>query len=390
MVRKIHRHLAEACVQTLEEILRGGAAADRAVSAALGAHRQWGSRDRAFFADTVYEVVRWRRRLEHLAESNDYWALAGVHWMRRGLPRPDWASWPDIPPEMLAAREQSLTTAPRAVRESVSDELDALGAAEPGWDAELAALNQAAPVFLRINPQCASLPGVISELAAAGISAVEVPGAPLALRVDRALPSHLAQSGKFEIQDAGSQQIAPFVRPENGHIVLDVCAGAGGKTLHLAALAPGCELHAFDTVPGKLSTLRRRAARAGVRVPTHEAAPEVFSRFHAEAHRVLVDAPCSGTGTLRRHPELKYRITAASLAETVALQREILTRSARLVRPGGSLVYATCSMLSVENETQRAWFTAQHPDFSFEEERRISCAATGWDGFYMARWVRRL
>jgi 16S rRNA (cytosine967-C5)-methyltransferase len=389
MVRKIHRHLAEACVRTLEEILHAGAAADRAVSAALGEHRQWGSRDRAFFADTVYEVVRWRRRLAHLAESEALWALAGLHWMRRGLPRPEWAPWPDISAEALAAREVSLTTAPRAVRESLSDELDALGAADPWWDAELAALNAPAPVFLRVNPQRASLPDVIRALAAAAIAAVEVPGAPLALRVDRTLPPRLVQSGHFEIQDAGSQQVAPFVRAENGQTVLDVCAGAGGKTLHLAALTPRCELHAFDTVPGKLSTLRRRAARAGVRVQTHEASPEVFSRFHAEAHRALVDAPCTGTGTLRRHPELKYRITAATLAETVALQREILTRSARLVRPGGRLVYATCSLLSAENEQQAAWFSAQHPDFSLEEERRLSCAATGWDGFYMARWQKQ-
>jgi len=389
MVRKIHRHLAAACVQTLEEILHAGAAADRAVGAALGAHRQWGSRDRAFFADTVYEVVRWRRRLEHLAESGELWALAGGHWMRRGLPRPEWASWPGISLEVLAEREASLAHAPRAVRESVSDELDALGAVDSWWDAELAALNQAAPVFLRINPQHVTLAAAVRELAAEGIAAAEVPGAPLALRVDRAVPPRLLQSGHFEIQDAGSQQVAPFVRAEPGHLVLDVCAGAGGKTLHLAALTPRCELHAFDTVPGKLSTLRRRAARAGVRVPTHEAAPEVFSRFHAEAHRVLVDAPCTGTGTLRRHPELKYRITAATLAETVARQREILTRSARLVRPGGRLVYATCSLLSAENEQQAAWFSAEHGDFVFEEERRLSCAATGWDGFYMARWQRR-
>jgi len=199
----------------------------------------------------------------------------------------------------------------------------------------------------------------------------------------------LAQTGEFEIQDAGSQQVAPFLQPEPGQIVLDVCAGAGGKTLHLAALMENRgELHAFDTAPNKLKTLRIRAERAGVKVKTHEAAPEVLGRFFGEADRVLVDAPCTGTGTLRRHPELKYLITADSLAETVALQRQILTRAARLVKPGGKLVYATCSLLPAENEAQRAWFSTERTEFVFQDERRLSPAETGWDGFYMARWMR--
>ncbi len=388
MSKLIHRHLAETSVRTLEEIFEGGAAADRATGRALGAHRKWGARDRAFFADTVYEVVRWRRRLAFLAGAENLWSLAGLHWSLRGLPRPEWATWPDTSPALLEERTAALATAPHAVRESLSDELDALGSGAQ-WAVEIAAQNKQAPVFLRVNPRRASLPEVLGELVELGLTATPVEGAPLALQLPpgRTVPPRLTQSGRYEIQDAGSQQVAPFVMAEPGHVVLDVCAGAGGKLLHLDALLHGRgELHAFDIAPAKLSTLRQRAARAGVRVQTHDATPEVFSRFAAAGHRVLVDAPCTGSGTLRRQPDLKYRITAASLAQSVALQREILTRSARLVQPGGKLIYATCSLLPAENEEQSAWFGAQFSDFTLEDERRISCAATGWDGFYMARW----
>lgn len=381
---RIHRHLAETCIQTLEEILRGGAAADRAVGRALGAHPKWGARDRAFFADTIYEVVRWQRRLAHQAGADDLWSLAGMHWQLRGLDHPDWATWPDRSPAPL-------DDAPRAVRESIPDELDALAAAAlgPQWDTELTALNQPAPVFLRINPQRTTLDAVTRELAEHGIEVSPLHGAPLALQVTngRGVPPRLTQSGRFEIQDAGSQQIAPFLQVEPGHTVLDLCAGAGGKTLHLAALTQGRgELHAFDTAPAKLNTLRLRADRAGIRVRTYDASPEILSRFHGEADRVLVDSPCTGSGTFRRHPDLKYRITAASLADTLALQRLLLTRAAKLLRPGGKLTYATCSIFPAENEDQAAWFSAQHPAYELEDQRRLSCAATGWDAFHMARW----
>lgn len=389
---RLHRHLAEACILTLEEVFSGQAAADRAVGTALGSHPKWGARDRAFFAETVYETVRWRRRLEYLSGMEEARVLAAAHWRLRGYARPEWADWPDLADDTLEERKASLAAAPRAVRESLSDELDGLGSSTLGsiWEREIAALNQPAPVFLRIHPLITTLEKAARTLAEAGVVAVPVPGAPLALRVESGRVSpRLAQTGEFEIQDAGSQQVAPFLQAGPGQTVLDVCAGAGGKTLHLAALMQNRgELHAFDTAPNKLKTLRIRADRAGVKLKTHDAAPDVLGRFFGEADRVLVDAPCTGTGTLRRHPDLKYRFTRESLVETAALQRLILTRAARTVRPGGKLVYATCSLLPAENEEQAAWFAAEHPAFVFEEERRISPAATGWDGFYMARWAR--
>ena len=205
----------------------------------------------------------------------------------------------------------------------------------------------------------------------------------------KAVTAQLRESGRFEIQDAASQQVAPFCQVEPGMRVVDACAGAGGKTLHLAALLEGKgDLLAMDVQERKLESLKARAARATVKVRTALLSDEVLAKQAGQADRVLVDAPCSGSGTLRRQADLKYRISAESVAQIQQVQREVLERCAPVVKPGGKLIYATCSILPSENEAQAAWFSAGHPDFVLEEERRISPAASGWDGFYMARWRR--
>ena len=391
MEKKLHRILAEAAVGVLRAIFEEGVVADRAVARAMGAHPKWGKRDRAMVAETVYEVVRWRRRLEVLAGSGDWWALAGYWWEQQGYARPEWATWPEA--GAAAEREAALAGMPRAVRESLGDAFDALGEAELGgrWEVELAALNQAAPIFLRVNPRRGNVASVKAELEALGVVVELVEGCAQGLRVaeGKAVSNQLRESGRFEIQDAGSQQVAPFVQVAPGMRVVDLCAGAGGKTLHLAALMEGKgDLLAMDQHEGKLETLRGRAARATVKVRTAVVSEASLAAMAGQADRVLVDAPCSGSGTLRRQADLKYRITAASLAGVQAVQREVLERGAALVKPGGKLVYATCSVLPSENQAQAAWFSAGHAEFTLEEERSLAPSETGWDGFYMARWRR--
>ena len=205
----------------------------------------------------------------------------------------------------------------------------------------------------------------------------------------KAVPAMLRESGRFEIQDAASQQVAPFCQVEPGMRVVDACAGAGGKTLHLAALMEGKgDLLAMDVRTQPLEILKVRAARATVKLRTALLSEETLTKLTGQADRVLVDAPCSGSGTLRRQADLKYRINGDSVAQMGTVQREVLGRCAPLVKPGGKLVYATCSILTSENEAQTAWFSSINPDFVLEEERKISPAASGWDGFYMARWRR--
>ena len=393
MEKKLHRLLAEAVVGILREVFEQGAVADRAVGRVLGNHPKWGKRDRALVAESVYEVVRWRRRLEVLAGSGEVWAVAGFWWEQQGYARPEWAQWPVVETDVKAVRELGAVGESRAVRESLSDELDVLGEMELGakWARELAAMNQAAPVFLRVNPRRGKLLDLQAELAAEGVMVDAVEGCPWGLRVlaGRAISRQWRERGRFEIQDAGSQQVAPFCEVKAGMRVVDACAGAGGKTLHLAALMEGHgDLLALDVLERKLETLRGRAARATVKVRTGIFSDAVVERNRGLADRVLVDAPCSGSGTLRRQADLKYRITAEGVAAVRAVQREVLAKSARMVRVGGKLVYATCSVFPSENEAQAAWFSAEHAGFVFEEERRISPAEMGWDGFYMARWRR--
>lgn len=393
MDKKLHRILAEAVVRVLRQVFEEGVVADRAVARVLGANPKWGKRDRALVAESVYEMVRWRRRLEVLAGSEDWWAIGGFWWEQQGYARPEWAPWPELQDDFKGARAEVLAGMPRAVKESLGDELDRLGEAELGaqWAVELAAMNQAAPVFLRVNPRRGNMLSVKEELAVAGIALEPVPGCPLGWRVlaGKAVPAMLRESGRFEIQDAGSQQVAPFCQVEPGMRVVDACAGAGGKTLHLAAFLEGKgELWATDVRGRTLETLKIRAARATVKLRTALLSDGFLTKHAGRADRVLVDAPCSGTGTLRRQADLKYRITEASVGEVREVQREVLTRCSPLVKPGGKLIYATCSILTSENEAQAAWFSKEHPDFLLEEETRISPAATGWDGFYMARWRR--
>ncbi|MDB6069325.1 MAG: hypothetical protein JWL81_496 [Verrucomicrobiales bacterium] len=394
MEKKLHRILAEAAVGILKSVFEDGMVADRAVGRVLGANPKWGRRDRAFVAETVYEIIRRKRRLEVLAGSAEWWSVCGFWWGTQGYARPEWAAWDEVAESVRIGRGAELEAMPAAVRFSTSDAFDALGRQElgAGWEVELAAMDHAAPVYLRVNPRRGNLSSVIAALEAGGVAVEPVPGCALGLKLaaGKSVSAQMRESGLFEIQDAGSQQVAPFCQVAPGMRVVDACAGAGGKTLHLAALMEGQgDLLAMDVQERKLETLKHRAARATVKVRTALIDDAVLTKNRALADRVLVDAPCSGSGTLRRQADLKYRIDEASVAENCRVQREVLERCAPLVRPGGKLIYATCSILPCENAGQVSWFSGAHPEFELEEQHSISPAETGWDGFFMARWRRK-
>lgn len=388
---RVHRLLAEACAGILREVFEGGRVLDRALDEAFRANPKWGKRDRGFVAETVFEATRWRRALGFVAAGGSAEALCAAQWTRGGLEVPDWWRWDGCPVADMAAREAELAAQPRAVRESVPDWLDAVGEAELGaaWGDELAALNRRARVFLRVNPLRGTVAEAIAWLAAEGVTVARVEGAPDALELPegRTLPKALALDGRVEIQDAGSQQIAPLLEAEPGMRVVDTCAGAGGKTLQLAGMmANRGEILALDIVERKLVELKKRVGRAGARnVRIEPWTSDTLRRRSGWADRVLIDAPCSGLGTLRRQPDLKWRITPESLERTRRAQADLLDRCRHLLKPGGKLVYATCSVLPSENGGQvRAWLERTGAR-RIELERTVSPAATGWDGFYAAR-----
>lgn len=383
--------LAEACVGVLNGVFERGEVLDRMLARLFEANPRWGKRDRGFVAETVFEVVRWRRALAFVADAEGAEALCAVQWRRKELEIPEWWQWQGASLAEMAQREGVLSDQPRAVRESVPDWLDERCVAELGmqWDAELAALNCRAPIFLRVNTLRSTRDGAQAWLSSQGVETELVTNTTDALRVlgERQIPKPLLAEGIVEIQDAGSQQIAPLLEVEPGMRVIDACAGAGGKTLQLAAMMQNRgELAAFDVIGGKLTELLRRAQRAGVTiVKTERWGPETLRKWNGWADRVLIDAPCSGLGTLRRQPDLKWRLSEESLEKTRRLQRRLLDHYPELLRKGGKFVYATCSVLPSENGGQLTMLHERNGRWIVEEECNVSLAASGWDGFYAGR-----
>lgn len=391
---KMHRILAEAAAGIVKSVFKEHKVLDHALAAAFEENPKWGKRDRSFIAETVFEVVRWRRALSFLANSEDANSLCAAQWTRMGYGIPDWWKHLGLSAEEMSARESLLEDQPRAIRESIPDWLDELGASELGaaWDAEIAALNQRAPVYLRVNTLKTTREKAIEWLAENNVSASEVPGLPdaLVLAPGKALPKPLRTDGRVEIQDAGSQMISRLLAPQPGDRVIDACSGAGGKSLHLAALMENQgRVYAMDVDARKIGELERRAKRAGARCIQPRVITETTTTdFANAADRLLIDAPCSGLGTLKRQPDLKWRLKPAQLDRVRAIQKELLGSYTAMLKPGGRLVYATCSILPSENRAA-VEMLLESGDFDLLEEMPVSPAATGFDGFYAASLVKR-
>lgn len=350
--------------------------ADAVLSAYFRDKGKLGARDRAFIAETAYGVVRRLRTLEHLAGGRDprrlllaWLARFGGHNLRQfeGLTRGDEGEW------LKRVKSDDLASIPEAARLDLPDWLYERLAASQGehLQALVAALNQSAPLDLRINPLAIEREAAIAALAKDGIAAEPTPWSPLGLRLKDKLALNrnpLFTSGAIEVQDEGSQLLALLTGAKRGEMVCDFCAGAGGKTLLLGALMRNTgRLYAFDVAEKRLANLKPRLARSGLsNVHPQLLADErdqKVKRLAGKFDRVLIDAPCSGLGTLRRNPDLKWRQSPESVAELVAKQAAIFDSSARLTKPGGRLVYATCSLLPEENEGQIEAFLAHHAEY---------------------------
>lgn len=363
----------------LGQLLRFDHPADAVVSRYFREHRQLGHADRAFVAETVFAVLRRGRSIEArcAGQLSDRRRLLATLAIVRG-----W-SQRELAPVLKASEEEWLAAAkavpeadlPPAVRCDLPDWLYARLEQQFGADEVLAlsrAMNQSAPLDLRVNTLKGDRDTLLAKLAADDIAATPGSLSPLAVRLrDKpALAKHpLFLEGAFEVQDEGSQLLGFLLEPKRGEMVVDFCAGAGGKTLLLGALMRNTgRLYAFDVSDKRLTNLKPRLARSGLS-NVHPARIEherdqKIKRLAGKADRVLVDAPCSGLGTLRRNPDLKWRQDEKSVAELTVKQAAILDAAATLVRPGGRLVYATCSLLSAENDEIVAAFLEKHPDFS--------------------------
>ncbi len=395
---KIHRPLVQAVVHTLLDIFLHGKFADKVIEQALKSNPKWGSRDRAFIAETTYDVVRNWRLLRSIEGSADLHLtetllvrLAGIQLLLKNIPLPDWEEFAGWEVAAVLSKKQSLE-GQRSVIESVPDWMDEMGVAELGehWGEELHALNQVAPIVLRVNSLKTNKAALQKLLSEQGWNATETPLSPDALVLERRgniYATELFQSGLFEVQDAGSQCIAPFLQAGPGMRVVDACAGAGGKTLHLACqMENRGSIIALDTEGWKLQELRKRATRNGVAIVQTRTieSSKTIKRLYGSADRLLLDVPCSGTGVLRRNPDAKWRLSPEFLEKVRLTQADILEKYSRILRPGGRMVYATCSIFPSENERQVEAFLQKNSAFQLMEERNISPAREGFDGFYMA------
>lgn len=406
--------------RVLGEILQWTYPADAALSHWLRGHPGLGARDRSEVAEAVYDVLRHLRRYRQFGESGvgpasrrlailGLAATLGKETLQEGLD-PAEAEW------LQRVLQIDLATLPRAVRGSIPDWLDERLGAMDSPETLIEALNRQASLDLRVNPLKVERDAMLAELqqSAGRYEPVAMPYSPWGIRMEgRPAINRWPQfeNGSIEVQDEGSQLLALLVAPRRGEMIIDFCAGAGGKTLLLGALMRSTgRLYAFDVSAARLARAKPRFARSGlsnvVPVAIDSENDARVKRLAGKAQRVLVDAPCSGIGTLRRNPDLKWRQHPEALAELGQLQERILNSAARCVAPGGRLVYATCSLLAEENEVQAERFLASHPDFERLDAAEILAGRCdnlklegpyvqlrpdvhGTDGFFAAVFERR-
>jgi 16S rRNA (cytosine967-C5)-methyltransferase len=397
---RLHRNLTFAVIDSIRDIFNEGVYADKAVEKALQRDKRWGARDRKFVAETIYEIVRWNRLYAEIAEvkvpydRDNIWRLFTVWCVLRGIPLPDWNQIGDVPLRRIKGRFDELSRI-RKYRESIPDWLDELGMQELGeelWTKEIAALNQQADVVLRTNTLNTTKEMLQRKLKTEDIETESIPYHPNALKlVERAnvFTTEAFHEGLFEVQDASSQLVAAYLDVEPGMKVVDACAGAGGKTLHLAALMQNKgQIIAMDIYESKLKKLKIRARRnkahnIDLRVID---STKVIKKLHEKADRVLIDAPCSGLGVLKRNPDSKWKLQPEFIDEIKKTQQEVLQNYSKMVKPGGKMVYATCSILPSENRQQVDLFLTSEAgkNFTFVKENKIFAHESGFDGFYMA------
>jgi 16S rRNA (cytosine967-C5)-methyltransferase len=397
---RLHRNLTFAVIDSIRDIFNEGVYADKAVEKALQRDKRWGARDRKFVAETIYEIVRWNRLYAEIAEvkvpydRDNIWRLFTVWCVLRGIPLPDWNQIGDVPLRRIKGRFDELSRI-RKYRESIPDWLDELGMQELGeelWTKEIAALNQQADVVLRTNTLNTTKEMLQRKLKTEDIETESIPYHPNALKlVERAnvFTTEAFHEGLFEVQDASSQLVAAYLDVEPGMKVVDACAGAGGKTLHLAALMQNKgQIIAMDIYESKLKKLKIRARRnkahnIDLRVID---STKVIKKLHEKADRVLIDAPCSGLGVLKRNPDSKWKLQPEFIVEIKKTQQEVLQNYSKMVKPGGKMVYATCSILPSENRQQVDLFLTSEAgkNFTFVKENKIFAHESGFDGFYMA------
>ncbi|MDR3272945.1 MAG: methyltransferase domain-containing protein [Flavobacteriaceae bacterium] len=396
----LHRNLIQGLEQSLKEsFFEPDKYADKVLERTLKFHKKWGSKDRAFVSESFYEIIRWKRRLEFFANkemtAENINLIIATYLLMSKIELPPFPEFEKVYIKKIKNRFK-LPFPSQAVDFSIPDWLQSRLEKELGktWTKEMRALNVPAQTVLRANTLKTSTEELIRKLAEENIKANFIRGSKDAVVLEEkrnVFKTQAFKDGNFEVQDASSQLVGEFLAPEEGMRVIDACAGAGGKTLHLAALMKNKgQIIALDIHEWKLQTLKQRARRNGVfNIQTKTADLKTLKKLENTADRVLIDAPCSGMGVLRRNPDAKWKLQEEFIDRMRAEQEKILEINSKLVKKDGILVYATCSILPSENTEQTHKFLESHSDFELLEENQILPSVSGFDGFYMAKMRRR-
>ncbi|WP_396139136.1 RsmB/NOP family class I SAM-dependent RNA methyltransferase, partial [Flavobacterium sp.] len=399
------RNLVFTTIDSLMAIFNEGEYADKVVARALKKDKRWGSHDRKFVAETIYEIVRWKRLYVEIAEVKEpfdrdkIWRIFAVWAVLRGYTLPDWKYFEETPVRRIKGKFDELTKT-RKFKESIPDWMDELGVKELGeeiWTKELSAQNEQAKVILRVNKLKTTkekLRAILMDLNIETEFHNDYPDALILTERANVFLTDAFKDGFFEVQDASSQLVAYFLDVKPGMRVVDTCAGAGGKTLHLASLMENKgQLIAMDLYESKLKQLKIRAKRNGAFniEPRVIESTKTIKKLHEKADRVLIDAPCSGLGVLKRNPDSKWKLQPEFIENIKKIQAEVLENYSKIVKPGGKLVYATCSVLPSENQEQIKHFLSTEigKEFTFVQDKKVLAHESGFDGFYMALLERK-
>lgn len=395
---KIFPPLITAIEQALIEIFVQNRKADKAIGGILKSNPKWGARDRGFIAENTYDIVRNFRKICHCAGLDHYENLSEpelrklvANWMvmmdAENIKHP---LFEDVDAKALGLKLKS------------SKKLIALDLSLPDWlieygkkalpekfEAEMKAMAEPAQVYLRTNTFKIQKEKLKQIFAEKQIEIHDVKGPNDAIMLQKRMNvfgMEEYKKGYFEVQDAGSQMIAEFLDVKPEHRVIDACAGAGGKALHIATLMQNKgRIIALDIEEHKLIELKTRAKRNGIsNIEPRLIEGKTIKRLKDQADRLLLDVPCSGLGVLKRNPDAKWKLRPAFIEEVQITQANILQQYASMLKSGGKMVYATCSIFPAENELQVQKFLANNINFKLLEEKHLWPSETGFDGFYMA------
>jgi 16S rRNA (cytosine967-C5)-methyltransferase len=386
---RLHRVLIIGLRQALAEALFGDKYADKVIEKELKANKKWGSKDRAFVAESFYDIIRWKRKLAfYMGEDirkNNLYNLIATYLVLNKWEIPGFDEFKGIDFRKIEERLDLKIDNP-AVEHSVPDWLYEL--VQKNYpkqvDEIFTALNEQAQVYIRVNTLKTTTEDLITALATDGVEVERIEGRDDALvLVERknVFRTNAFQDGWFEVQDLSSQLVAEALDPQPGTRVFDVCALMQNKG----------QIIALDLYEWKLKELKRRAKRAGAHnIKTRPIIAKTIKRLKDSADALLIDAPCSGLGVLKRNPDAKWKLDAAFIERITKEQEEILQNHSKVLRKGGKMVYATCSILPEENEQQVEKFLANNPEFSLVKQETLLPNKTGNDGFFIAVLERKV